>query len=301
MDRRKFIGQGVGIACLATTNASSLLAGCAATPDVRPLHKKSLKWWMIKEDLSIMDKFRLVKELGFDGIELDCPDDIDIEQVEAAMKDTGLLMPGLVNSVHWKKPFSHPDAAVRQECTDAMIEGFQLCQRLGGDTVLLVPAVVNEEVGYDQAWERSIVEIKKLIPHADKYNISIAIENVWNNFLVSPLEAKHYLEEIGSDRVGWYMDIGNVIRYGWPEQWIRILGKHVFKVDIKDYSRELANDKGVWKGFEAKLGDGSVNWTAVNEALQEVGYSGWGSAEVSGGDRERLADISSRMDRLYSA
>ncbi len=299
MDRREFMGHGIGALCLASSGLSSLQA-CVKHFNP-PLQKKSLKWWMIKEDLSVLEKFRLIKELGFHGVELDSPDDIDIQEVIHAMQDTGLEVPGLVNSVHWKKPFSHPDPIMRKACAEAMKDAFVLCQKLGGDTVLLVPAVVNKEVSYDMAWERSTKEIKKLIPFAEQYDVRIAIENVWNNFLLSPLEAKRYIDQFESDRVGWYMDIGNVIRYGFPEQWIRILGSRILKIDIKDYSTKLANEEGVWKGFEAKLGEGSVDWTAVNQALVDIGYTGWGSAEVSGGDKVRLADISNRMDELYAA
>ncbi len=300
MNRRRFVGQSIGAVYLTSTLIGEVVA-CASSTIPPPLNKKSLKWWMIKEDLSVLEKFKLVRDLGFDGIELDSPDDIDISEVMQAMDVTGLKVPGLVNSIHWKKPFSHPDSVVRQECADAMKSAFQLCEKLGGDTVLLVPAVVSREVTYDEAWERSTEEIRKLLPSAEKHNIRIAIENVWNNFLLSPLEAKMYIDQFESDLVGWYMDIGNVIRYGFPEQWIKILGKRIFKVDIKDYSTDLANEKGVWKGFEAKLGEGSVDWAAVNQALLDVGYNGWGSAEVSGGDRERLADISNRMDKLYAS
>jgi len=100
--------------------------------------------------------------------------------------------------------------------------------------------------------------------------------------------------------IGWYMDIGNIVRYGWPEHWIRTLGPRILKVDIKDYSRKKATDEGIWKGFNAELGEGDVNWATVNKALAEIGYSGWGSAEVNGGDRVRLKEISDRMDRLYA-
>jgi len=300
MNRRKFVSQGIGAVCLASSGMGSIIA-CDNNIISVPLTKKSLKWGMIKENLSVLEKFRLVKELGFDGIELDSPNDLDISEVMHAMEDTGLKVPGLVNSIHWKKPFSHPDPVVRKECGDAMKDAFALCSKLGGDTVLLVPAVVKKEVSYDDAWDRSTEEIRKLLPYAEEHGVGIAIENVWNNFLVSPIEARHYIDQFESDRVGWYMDIGNVIKYGFPEQWIRILGKRVKKIDIKDYSTDLAAEKGVWKGFEAKLGEGSVDWTAVNQALSDIGYSGWGSAEVRGGDRERLTEISARMDKLYAA
>ncbi len=267
----------------------------------QPLIKKSLKFGMIKEELSVMDKFKLVKDLGFHGIELDSPNDLDEKEILEARDKTGLEIPGVVNSVHWKSPMSDPDPKVRATCTESMKSALEATKRYGGTTVLLVPAVVNENVGYDEAYERSQTEIRKILPLAEKTGIKIAIENVWNNFLISPLEAARYIDEFDSPMIGWYFDVGNIVRYGWPEQWVKILGERIIKIDIKDYSRKKQTDEGIWEGFKVKLGEGSVDWSKVNAALKAVGYQGWGSAEVSGGNRERLKEISERMDRLYAA
>ena len=295
MDRRNFIGH---------TLAGSLALGAnrfSYFTSERPLYKKSLKYGMIKEDLSVLEKFQLIKDLGFDGVELDSPSDLDVNEVLEAKAKAGIEIPGLVNSLHWGHPLSHPDPDERKQCTDSMLKSLEDCKRYGGSTVLLVPAVVNEEVSYDEAWERSTAEINKMLPTAKSTGIKIAIENVWNNFLLSPMEASRYIDQFDSEYIGWYMDIGNIIRYGWPEHWIKILGPRIIKIDIKDYSRERANNEGVWEGFKTKLGEGSVDWAKVNEALSGIGYSGWGSAEVAGGDRQRLKEISDRMDRLYAA
>jgi hexulose-6-phosphate isomerase len=165
--------------------------------------------------------------------------------------------------------------------------------------VLVVPAVVNESVGYDQAWERSIEEINKMLPTAKETGVKIAIENVWNNFLLSPLEAARYIDQFNHEMIGWYFDVGNIVRYGWPDQWIQILGNRILKVDVKEYSRKKQADEGIWKGFDVKLGDGDSDWNKVNIALKKISYSGWGSAEVPGGDRARLREISERMDRIF--
>lgn len=266
----------------------------------KPLHKKSLKFGMIKEDLSVLEKFKLVKSLGFDGVELDSPNDLNEKEILEARDKTGLKIPGVVNSVHWRKPMSDPDPAVRAECTQSMIHALEKCKLYGGTTVLLVPGVVNEHVRYDEAWERSTAEIKKLLPVAERTGVKIAIENVWNNFLISPMEAAQYIDQFDSDMIGWYFDVGNIVRYGWPDQWVYILGKRILKVDIKEYSRTKQKEEGIWEGFKVKLGEGDSDWAKVNKALKEVGYSGWGSAEVSGGDRERLKEISERMDEVYS-
>lgn len=299
MKRRSFIyssamaGSGLSL-------VPGLMDACDTPIALSPLNKKSLKWGMIKEDLSVLQKFELIKSLGFDGVELDSPDDLNDDEVLEAKAKTGIEIPGLVNSVHWKQSLSDPDPAVRAACVEATVNGLHRCKKLGGTTVLLVPAVVKADVFYEDAYNRSVEEIKKILPAARETGVKIAIENVWNNFLISPVEAKKYIDDFNDDHIGWYMDIGNIVRYGWPAHWIKALGSRIIKVDIKDYSRKKQTDEGIWEGFKVLLGDGDADWPAVNKALAEVGYSGWGSAEVSGGDRTRLKEISERMDRLYA-
>ncbi len=133
-----------------------------------------------------------------------------------------------------------------------MCEALEACPQLGATTVLPVSAVDNC-TGFEKAYKRSQEEIRKLVPLAKRLKVSIAIENVWNNFLLSPPEAARYIDQINSPYVGWYFDVGNIVRYGWPEQWIRILGKRILKIDVKEYSRKMAEEQGIWKGFEAEL------------------------------------------------
>lgn len=296
MDRRSFLHQ-TAFASMAVAASPVFTSG---TEQAKPLNKKSLKFGMIKEDISLVDKFKMLKELGFDGVELDSPNELKEDEILAARDEAEIMIPGVVNSIHWKSPLSDPDPAVRKICTDSMIDALQKCKMYGGTTVLLVPAVVNKDVSYADAWTRSVEEIKKILPTAHKTGIKIALENVWNNFLLSPMEAAHYVDQFDSDHIGWYMDIGNVVRYGWPEQWVRTLGSRILKIDVKEYSRKKQQEEGIWKGFDVQIGDGDCDWTSVNKALAEVGYSGWGSAEVPGGDRMRLKEISERMDRIYS-
>ena len=277
----------------------TFLPGLIGSDTSGPLQKKSLKYGMIKTEGSIKEKFSLVKSLGFDGVELDSPNELDETEILAARDQTGIEIPGVVNSMHWKMPLSDPDPNVRAQCTASMVNALHKCKLYGGTTVLLVPAVVNKTVSYAEAWDRSTEEIKKILPTAKSTGIKIAIENVWNNFLLSPLEAARYIDQFESEMIGWYMDIGNVVRYGWPEQWIRTLGSRIFKIDIKDYSRTKQKEEGIWEGFKVKLGDGDSDWSAVNAALSDIGYSGWGSAEVAGGDAVRLREISERMDHIY--
>jgi hexulose-6-phosphate isomerase len=264
--------------------------------------RKSLKLGMVKEELSLLDKFKLLKDLGFDGVEPESPNALDKKEVLEACDKTGLLIPGVVNSEHWKSPLSHPDAAVRARCVQSMKQALVDCKDYGGNTVLLVAGVVNDEISYEQAYRRTQEEIKKMLPLAHELGVRIAIENVWNNFLLSPMEAARYIDEFEDPMIGWYFDVGNVVRFGWPEHWIATLGPRILKLDVKEYSRTRQKEEGLWAGFDVPLLEGDCNWPSVMRALRAINYSGgWMSAEVPGGDRARLLDISQRMDRIIAS
>ena len=172
-------------------------------------------------------------------------------------------------------------------------------KELGGDTVLVVPGVVNEHVPYEVAYQNALNSIRQLIPHVEKTGMKIGLENVWNNFLLSPVEVKRFLQEIDHPLIGWYFDIGNILRYGWPEHWISALGPHIVKLHAKEFSRAKMNDEGLWKGFDVPLGAGDINWALVMEALRHANYSGgWLTAELGGGDRNYLKTVSERMDKV---
>lgn len=268
----------------------------------RPMSKLSLKWTMIDEErLSILEKFQLVRDLGFDGIELDSPNDLSRDEILHAREKTGLEIPGVVNSMHWKTPLTDGDPAIRQACVDSMITALHDAKSYGADTVLLVPGVARGATSYKAAYERSLEEIAKIMPHAEETGVSVALENVWNDFLISPLEAGRFVDACNHPRVGWYFDVGNVLRYGRPTDWIEALGKRILKVDVKEFSLGKMNAEGPWKGFDVELGEGDCDWPAVNRALAEIGYVGWASVEVPGGGRVRLAAIKKRFDRIAAA
>ena len=262
--------------------------------------KKAVKYGMVKEGKTILEKFQLVKELGFDGIEMNSPSSLDRDEVVAARNETGLVIHGVVDSKHWKDTLSDPDAKVRVRGIAALKTALSDAKRYGGDTVLLVPGRVTKKVSYDQVYERSQAEIRKALPLAAQLGIKIALENVWNDFLLSPLEAARYIDEFESPWIGWYLDVGNIVNYGWPEHWVRILGKRIFKLDAKGFSRAKRNNEGLWKGFNVPIGGGDCDWPAVLEALKEIGWSGWVTAEVRGGDRVRLAQIHARMTKVLA-
>lgn len=317
MDRREFIFQtGAAASAVVATMASGARAGVmnrrgtsvwaeraeesVATHMNSKVIRKAVKYGMVGIKGSVRDKFALVKELGFDGIELDSPSDLDADEVIAARDEVGLPIHGVVDSVHWRQTLSDPNAEVRARGAAALETALHECKVYGGTTVLLVPAVVNKKVSYGDAYTRSQHEIRKVLPLAGELGVKIAIENVWNGFLLSPLEAVRYIDEFESESIGWYFDVGNIVNYGWPEHWIRILGKRILKIDIKGFSRAKRDAEGLWKGFGVEIGEGDCDWPAVMTALAEVGYEGWATAEVGGGGRERLTEVAARMDQVLS-
>lgn len=296
MKRRAFLQ----VAATASLGTFALPLVAQQAPLRRLPLQKAVKFGMIDEPLSILEKFRLLQALGFDGVEMDSPNELDNDEILAAKAETGLPIHGVVDSVHWRKTLSHPDPAVRAEGVAGLETALRDAKTYGASTVLLVPAVVNKEVSYADAYVRSQAEIRKVLPLAEELGVRIALENVWNQFLLSPLEFARYIDEFENPWIGAYFDIGNIVNYGWPEHWIRTLGPRIFKLDIKEFSRAKRDNEGLWKGFQVKLGDGDCDWPSVRAALTDIGYSGWATAEVSGGDRERLQDIATRMDRILA-
>jgi L-ribulose-5-phosphate 3-epimerase len=298
--RRDFLTVTAGTA----TAASLVVAKASAANEAKhaqPPLRKALKFSMVRRSGSLSDTFKMVKECGFEGIDVD--QHLDPAEVAEAQKASGLIVHGVVGHDHWAKPLSDPSPAVRQAGRDSFIGTLHDCKAYGGTTALLVPGRVNKRVFYADAYKRSQDEVRKLVPVAEELGIVICIENVWNDMLITPLEMARYIDEINSPWVGSYYDVGNSVRFGWPEHWIAVLGKRIKKIDIKEYSRKLMNTKGPGAGFNLKIGDpgGDCDWPSVLQALDGIGYHGWASAEVPGGGAEELKDISQRMDRIFAS
>jgi len=302
MDRKNFIRSATLIAGASAVIMPSVFASDSRGKTVNKVTlKKSLGFGMIKEDLSLTDKFKLAKDLGFDGVELNSPTDFHKSDILEAKAKSGIELPSVVNKDHWAKPLSDPDPQVRKQCIQSVAQSLQDIKDLGGDTVLVVPGVVSEKVSYEQAYNTSLDSVRRLIPYAEKTGMQIGLENVWNNFILSPVEAKRFIDEINHPLVGWYFDIGNILRYGWPEHWIKTLNSRIMKLHIKEFSRELMNKEGLWAGFKVNLLEGDNNWPVVMKAISEINYrGGWITAEVNGGERNQLKNISERMDKIIS-
>lgn len=254
--------------------------------------KKAFLYWMLPESLSIEDRFKYARDIGIEGVEArPISDAAEIKAMRAASEKTGVAIHSLMAG-GWGKPLSSADASAAEQGVKEITAALQCAKELGADGVLLVPAVVNAETRYVDAYKRSQERVKMLIPTAEKLGVRILIENVWNNFLLSPLEFARYIDEFKTPWVQAYFDVGNVVAFGWPEDWIRTLGKRIRAIHLKDFKR----DGRQW----TNLRDGDVNWPEVRKALDEVGFKGYLTAELSGGDESYLRDLSARIDRIIA-
>ena len=274
MDRRSFLKASAVLAALAP------LALRAAEHAKRPL-KKGFMFSMLGSKaaakFSVAERFKMVKEAGFEGVEVSSG--MNQAEVLAARDAAGLAIPSLIIATHWTHPLSDPNPSKRATTLEALKQGLRDAKAYGASSVLLVPAVVNKEVSYADAYQRSHDEIAKAVPLAEELGVVIAIENVWNKFLLSPLEAAAYVDSFKSKAVGWHFDVGNVIDTGWPEQWIHVLGPRIQKIHVKEYSRKLRDEKGPRAGFQAELLTADSDWPSVMKALDDIGYKGWLIAE----------------------
>jgi len=251
---------------------------------------KGIKIGMIDKDLSDREKFELAKKCGFDGIDGIPLKDISAAKAQAKLaKDIGVPIHGLVYG--WAS-LGDPDKKKIQKDISDIEHSLRCANAMGCDTVLVVPAIVTEKISYNDAYKRSQEHLAKLIPAAEALGVTIAIENVWNKFLLSPLEFARYLDAFKSPWVRAYFDVGNVIIYGFAQHWIRTLAERIIKIDLKDFQR----DGYKWKN----LLNGDVNWPEVTKALDEIRFEGFMTAEVKGGDQEYLSDLSKRMDKIIS-
>jgi L-ribulose-5-phosphate 3-epimerase len=298
MNRRQFSKSALVASAFISSASMPGISGILY-PSVRSL-KKGIMWGGIGVGKTIMEKFQAAKDAGFDGVEP--MSHLDRKEVLAARDATGLAIPSVCGELHWKYLLSDPDPKIRELGVEALKVTLEDASIYGADTILLVPGKVTDTVTYDQCWNRCIEEIRKVIPLAEKLKVKIALENVWNNFLISPMEAASYVDLFKSPYVGFYFDCGNIMAYGWPEQWIKILGNRLAKVHIKDYSRKIADKQGKGAGFGVKLLEGDVNWQAVMKSLDDIGYHGWTTVEMPGGDtKEGLKDLCDRLITIQAS
>ncbi len=294
MNRRSFLTVSAGAVALVPFLPRT--QGAAPRRNLR----KAIMYSTIGLKGTVLEKFRGMKEAGFEGVE---PlGGMDRDEVLAAFKATGLQAASVCCHTHWEKPLSAADEATRKAGLEGLLLSLRDARAYGATSVLLVPGVVRDGVTYPQCFERSIAEIRKAIPVAKETDVKIAIENVGNNFIASPEQAVEYLDAINSDWVGWHFDIGNAGRVGPAERWIQVIGKRIVRIHVKDYRAKPA-DAAAKGDKRPKLLEGDTNWPAVMRALDNVGYGGWAISEQPGSqaaDVPSARDLAQRMDRIFA-
>jgi L-ribulose-5-phosphate 3-epimerase len=273
---------------------SASTAALAAASGRLPI-KKAVLLSMLPTSMSMLDRFKLAVDCGFEQIE--CPTTEDpgqAEEIKRAAEGSGLRIHSVMNQAHWKYPLSSGDPAVVATSVKGMETSLRNAHFWGADTVLLVPAVVDAKTRYGEAWKRSQEQIRSLIPLAQELKVIIAVEEVWNKFLLSPLEFASYVDSFNSPWIRAYFDVGNVVISGYPQDWIRTLGPRIVKLHIKDFKFTNREAKMV------ALREGEIDWPEVYKALAEIGYKGTATVELPKGDKDYLLEVSRRFDLILS-
>ena len=260
--------------------------------------KRAVLVSMLPKELSWQDRFALARAVGFEGIEMQTvADQTEAEAIAKASEATGLVIHSVMNSDHWRYPLSSADPEVVRKSVAGMKTSLMNAALWKAGIVLLVPAVVDGQTRYQDAWARSSQVIRdQLIPIASGFRVQIGIEEVWNKFLLSPLEFNRYVDDFQSPTVKAYFDVGNVVFYGYPQDWIRTLGRRIARLHLKDFKLDRDAGTFAWKN----LGEGDIDWMEVRKALNDAPNVTWLTTEISGGDRGYLTDVLRRVDRFLA-
>jgi L-ribulose-5-phosphate 3-epimerase len=289
IDRREFLEAAALSAAAAFVPRAAFAAGSP---------RKAVLISMLPRELSYADRFKLAVDAGFAGIEMRTVADAkEAEQIRDASAKSGLRVHSVMNSEHWNSPLSSADPAVVDKSVAGMETSLRNAKLWGADTVLLVPAVVDPQTSYKDAWTRSQKVIReRILPLAQELKVVVAVEEVWNKFLLSPPEFARYVDEFNSPWVKAYFDVGNIVFYGYPHDWVRTLGARIVKVHLKDFQLDRPNGQFKWRN----LGEGDIDWVEVRKAFGEIGYDGWMTTEIGGGDAAYLKDVVARFDRFLA-
>ncbi|MEW6304494.1 MAG: sugar phosphate isomerase/epimerase family protein [Verrucomicrobiota bacterium] len=285
----------------------ALALGALAQPAFAANKRGFKKGYMLatfpgENSLSTQEKFQLLKDAGFAGVEP--RSHMDQEEVLRACEATGLAVPSVACGPH-SRLLANPSPATRAKGVEGIQQALRDAKRYGAPSILVVPGGVSAQTSYADNYKWTQEGIRQCIPLAEELGVAMSIENVWNNFQLSPLEAARYIDEFQSKAVKYHFDIGNVMWMGWPEQWIRILGRRIQTVHLKEFSRAKMNEQGKRKGFDVEYLEGDNDWPAIMKALDETGYRGWGIAEPAYRPAKvepaaRLREISQRMDKIFN-
>lgn len=311
LNRRGFLAASAASVAVAAAESVPLARGAESdrAPIIRPPQGKRLllacKLGMIAAEsggkkLSVVERLRMAAEAGFDGVDFDQAGDYTPEQVRDAVRQSGVFVHNAINHAHWEKRLTSPNADDRAQGRANIEHCLRVAHAAGGSGVLIVVGK-GEDGPPDVIEERCRQEIRKLLPLAASLGQPILVENVWNQMFYnhdgppdqSPDQFIKFVDSLNSPWVGLYFDIGNHWKYAQPADWIRAFGRRCVKLDVKGFSR--AKNKFV----DITSADDDLPWAQVRKALDDIGYCGWATAEVGGGDVKRLTQVHEQMQRAF--
>lgn len=232
--------------------------------------RPSLRLSALPRSLPFEARFRMARDAGFEGVEIELGDG-----PAAALREAADAAGLVVHSVHcWRNysaPLSSPEPPVRDAGIAAVLETLDAARIVGADSILLVPGVVGADASYGEVDARSRDVIRSaILPEAERLGVVLAVENVWNGFLLSPFDCARYIDAFASPFVRLYLDVGNIV-FGRPEGWIDIAGGRIAKLHLKDLRHR--HDRKRYRNV--RIGEGDIDWPAVRAALARLGFAGW--------------------------
>jgi len=311
LNRRGFFAAGAASVVVAAVECTPVARGAerVSASIVRPPAGKRLllacKLGMIAAEaggrkLSVVERLRMAAEAGFDGVDFDQAGDYTPDQARDAVRESGVFVHNAINHAHWEKRLTSPKPEDRDQGRANIEHCMRVAHAAGGVGVLIVLGK-GDDGAPDVIEERCRQEMRKLLPLAASLGQPILIENVWNQMFYqhdgppdqSPDQFIKFVDSFRSPWVGMYFDIGNHWKYAQPADWIRAFGHRCVKLDVKGFSR--AKNKFV----DITAADDDLPWAQVRKALEDIGYCGWATAEVGGGDVKRLTHVREQMQKAF--
>jgi hexulose-6-phosphate isomerase len=270
--------------------------------------KKGVCYGCITAQGTVTERLFAAKTAGYDGVEMNFWEhgegplslestETEVRALAAVAARIGVELPSaMTGAVLRATPLLHPDPSVRQLAVERMSAALERLHWLGAGALLVHPGQLRSDTPYDKAMAWTQEALRALVPAVERTGVDVAIENVWNKFLLSPLDMREVVDGVGHPSVGAYFDVGNVLLFGFPEHWIQILGTRIKRVHVKDFKRSI----GTGRGF-CQLLDGDADYPAVVRALRQIGYDGYLTSEVGASEMpegQTMVHTSARMDRI---
>ena len=278
---------------------------------------KSINYWSfpggLEGSLDVFEALQLAKQYRFDAIELGIfengalPLDISrakCEEIKSKAAEIGIGLPSVASGLYWSRSLGDSDTNKSVQAAEDLQTMIKIANWLGAKTLLTIPGAVDvfflpdrPKQPYEEVWKNATEGLRNVLPIAEEHKVRLGIENVWNRFLMSPHEMASFIDQFESPWVGAYVDVANLLPFGYPEDWLRVLGKCVVGVHFKDFRRAV----GTADGFVDLL-EGDVDWPAVMSALEDIGYEGPVAAEMIPGYKHhpmvRVSNASNAMDAI---